>query len=76
LDAHPLKRFLEHGILATINTDDPGVQGVDIIHEYQIAAVQAGLTLDQMRTAQINGLDIAFLSDSEKQALRNKVSQG
>lgn len=76
LDAHPLKRFLEHGILATINTDDPGVQGVDIIHEYQIAAVQAGLTLDQMRTAQINGLDIAFLSDSEKQAIRNKVSQG
>ena len=75
LEAHPLKRFLEHGILATINTDDPGVQGVDIIHEYQIAAVQAGLTLNQMRTAQRNGLEIAFLSESEKQAIRNKVAK-
>lgn len=33
LAAHPLKTFLEHGIRASINTDDPGVQGVDIIHE-------------------------------------------
>ncbi|WP_414843191.1 hypothetical protein [Escherichia coli] len=31
LAAHPLKTFLEHGIRASINTDDPGVQGVDII---------------------------------------------
>lgn len=30
LAAHPLKTFLEHGIRASINTDDPGVQGVDI----------------------------------------------
>ncbi len=27
LAAHPLKTFLEHGIRASINTDDPGVQG-------------------------------------------------
>lgn len=26
LAAHPLKTFLEHGIRASINTDDPGVQ--------------------------------------------------
>ncbi|WP_428998934.1 hypothetical protein, partial [Pseudomonas aeruginosa] len=38
LAAHPLKTFLEHGIRASINTDDPGVQGVDIIHEYTVAA--------------------------------------
>ncbi|XPE62164.1 hypothetical protein ACNKHT_10440 [Shigella flexneri] len=28
-----MKTFLEHGIRASINTDDPGVQGVDIIHD-------------------------------------------
>lgn len=44
LAAHPLKMFLEHGIRASINTDDPGVQGVDIIHEYTVAAPAAGLS--------------------------------
>lgn len=71
---HPLKTFLEHNILATINTDDPGVQGVDIRHEYEVAATAAGLSAAQIRTAQENGLKIAFLTDAEKQALIAKVS--
>lgn len=69
---HPLKTFLEHGVLASLNTDDPAVQGVDIIHEYHVAAPAAGLSREQIRQAQINGLEIAFLSDSEKRALREK----
>ena len=67
---HPLKTFLEHGVIASLNTDDPAVQGVDIIHEYTIAAPAAGLTREQIRQAQINGLEMAFLSNEEKQALR------
>lgn len=73
LDKHPLITFLEKGVLATINTDDPAVQGIDIIHEYTVAAPQAGLSAAQIRTAQENGLKIAFLSDAEKQALIAKV---
>ena len=75
LAAHPLKVFLEHGVLATLNTDDPAVQGVDIIHEYNVAAPQAGLSREQIRQAQINGLEIAFLSAAEKQALRDSLSR-
>ncbi|EEP0717353.1 adenosine deaminase family protein [Salmonella enterica] len=71
---HPLKTFLEHGVLASLNTDDPAVQGVDIIHEYHVAAPAAGLSREQIRQAQINGLEIAFLSDGEKRALREKVA--
>ena len=74
LAVHPLKTFLEHGVLASLNTDDPAVQGVDIIHEYTIAAPAAGLTREQIRQAQINGLEMAFLSDEEKRALRQKVA--
>lgn len=74
LDKHPLVRFLDHGILATINTDDPAVQGIDIIHEYQVAAPLAGLSPEHIRTAQKNGLEIAFLTAAEKQALIQKVS--
>lgn len=72
---HPLKTFLEHGILATINSDDPAVEGIDIQHEYLNAAPQAGLSEAQIRQAQKNGLSIAFLSAQEKQQLQEKVSQ-
>ncbi|WP_434524773.1 adenosine deaminase [Photorhabdus asymbiotica] len=71
---HPLKRFLEKGILASINTDDPAVEGIDIRHEYDVAAPAAGLSAAQIRQAQINGLETAFISDAEKQALRAKVA--
>ncbi|CAM3872196.1 adenosine deaminase [Xenorhabdus thuongxuanensis] len=74
LQAHPLKKFLEHGILASINTDDPAVEGIEIRHEYNVAAPAAGLSPAQIRQAQINGLATAFLSEAEKQALKEKVA--
>ena len=76
LAQHPLKTFLEHGVLASLNTDDPAVQGIDIQHEYRVAAPAAGLTPAQIRQAQINGLEMAFLSAGEKQALIARVQRG
>ncbi len=73
LDSHPLATFLRHGVLASINTDDPAVQGIEIEHEYRVAAPAAGLTSDEIRQAQENGLTMAFLSDAEKEAIRAKV---
>ncbi|EPP23034.1 adenosine deaminase [Vibrio fluvialis] len=75
LALHPLKRFLEHGVLACLNTDDPAVEGIELPYEYEVAAPQAGLSQEQIRQAQLNGLELAFLSDSDKQALKAKVAQ-
>ena len=70
--SHPLRLFLERGLLATINTDDPGISGIDLRYEYQVAAPAVGLTTDQIHQAQYNALQIAFLSTEEKQALLEK----
>jgi adenosine deaminase len=67
--SHPLKTFLEHGILATINTDDPGISGIDLTYEYELAAPRAGLSREQIRQAQMNALEAAFLSEQEKENL-------
>ena len=75
LVSHPIKQFLEHGVLACLNTDDPAVEGIELPYEYEVAAPQAGLSQAQIRQAQINGLELAFLSDAEKQALRDMVAQ-
>ena len=75
LTKHPLKQFLDHGILASINTDDPAVEGIEIEYEYAVAAPQAALSQADMEKAQANALEIAYLSDADKQALKTKVAQ-
>ena len=68
-DPHPLRRMLEAGLLATINTDDPGISGITLKHEYEVAAPAAGLTDRQISQAQANALETAFLHPLDKQTL-------
>jgi len=69
LISHPMRQFMEHGLLATINTDDPGISAIDLRHEYNIAAPAAGLSASQIHQAQRNALQIAFLSSDEQAGL-------
>jgi adenosine deaminase len=69
---HPLKNFLEEGILATINSDDPGISAIDLRYEYEHAAPAAGLSPEQITQAQRNGLEVAFLNPDEKAILLEK----
>jgi adenosine deaminase len=69
--SHPIRHFLERGLLATLNSDDPGISGIDLRHEYLVAAPAAGLTPAQIRQAQHNALLIAFLTDGEREELYN-----
>jgi adenosine deaminase len=69
--AHPLKIFLERGIPASINTDDPGISGIDLAYEYNVAAPRAGLSPEQVRQAQLNALETCFLSAEEKESLKS-----
>ncbi|MEY2481496.1 MAG: adenosine deaminase [Verrucomicrobiota bacterium] len=72
LASHPLRAMLSHGLVASINSDDPGVSAIDLRHEFNIAAPAAGLSREQIRQAQANALETAFLSAGEKTALRAK----
>ena len=74
-DKHPLRLFLEQDILATINTDDPGISGIDLKYEYEQAAPLAGLSQELITKAQKNSLEIAFLEKEEKQQLLEKAQR-
>ncbi len=67
--SHPVTRFLEEGLLVSIHSDDPAISGIDLLHEYNVAAPQAGCSPKQIRQLQLNALESAFLSTREKQAL-------
>ncbi|SJL84807.1 adenosine deaminase [Vibrio palustris] len=75
LESHPITTFLNSGIMASLNTDDPAVEGIELEYEYTVAAAQAGLNQTQLRQLQMNGLAMSFLSDSEKKELTDKVLQ-
>ena len=72
LASHPLREMMSRGLVCSINTDDPGLSGIDLRHEYEVAAPSAGLTPEQIHQAQINSLETAFLSEDEKRTLREK----
>ncbi len=72
--SHPLRRFLEKGICATINTDDPGISAIDLDYELNVAAPLAGLSTEQINQARINSLEAAFLGDAEKDRIRLKYN--
>jgi len=69
---HPLRRFLAAGVPATINTDDPAISGIDLANEYEVAAPAAGLSPKWTRQAQLNALEVAFLTDDERRQLLQK----
>ncbi len=59
--AHPLKTFLAQGILASLNTDNPIISGIDWPHEVEVAAPAAGLTAGEIAQAMRNAREIAFV---------------
>lgn len=72
LASHPLRHMLSRGLTASINTDDPGISAIDLRHELEVAAPAAGLSHEQIRQAQRNAVETAFLSAEEKAALGGK----
>lgn len=73
--AHPMKQFLAHGLLATINTDDPVISGIDLRHEFQVAAPAAGLTPAEIAQAQRNALEISYLTKEERAELLLEIAK-
>ena len=72
LASHPLHAMLARGLRASINTDDPGVSAIDLPYEFNVAAPAAGLTPDQIRRCQLHALETAFLTEKQKEQLRQK----
>ncbi len=68
LKRHPLKRMLDLGIRATVNSDDPAYFGGYIGDNYTAAANALGLGADELTTLARNGFDASFMPIEEKKA--------
>jgi adenosine deaminase len=60
LEKHPFPAFLKDGATVTLNTDDPGVSGIDLAGEWQRAIDTYQLTPDQCMQILSNSMEAAF----------------
>ncbi len=59
--AHPVRAWKDAGLLTTLSTDDPGVFGIDLAHEYEALSRDAGFTAEEFLEMSWNGVWALFL---------------
>lgn len=64
---HPIRKFMEAGIDVSINTDDPGLFGIDLNHEYRALERQLGFTPAEFDRCNDLAAAHSFLPDGVKQ---------
>ena len=73
LKEYPALKFMNYGIDVCINTDDPAIEGVNIIHEFNALEAALGLTKEQEILMVQNAIKHAFTTDKVKTKLLRKI---
>jgi aminodeoxyfutalosine deaminase len=68
---HPLRNYFEHGIMLTLNSDDPAIFETSINREYQLAQETFEFSNDHMRELARNSFEASFLPAEKKLAFLN-----
>jgi len=63
---HPVKQYFDHGLMITLNTDDPAMFGTTLSHEYQLAQQVFGFTDEHLRELARNSFEASFLPAEKK----------
>ncbi len=73
LAEHPFRRYLEQGVVVTLNTDGRLMDGISLTDEYFAAQNALGLTKADLARVVLNACESAFLPEFEKVALVSRV---
>ncbi|WP_169570233.1 adenosine deaminase [Sneathiella limimaris] len=71
---HPLKKMLDLGLKATINSDDPAYFGGYMTENYLAVADALDLTKEEIATLARNGIEASFCDEDEKIVLMAKLN--
>jgi adenosine deaminase len=74
--AHPARRYLEQGLRVTLNTDDPGVSGIQMTHEHEVAMQELGFTWEDLGRAVLNGAESLFRPEAERKQVVQRCREG
>ncbi|MFD0029545.1 adenosine deaminase [Streptomyces sp. NPDC055059] len=73
IEEHPVKQFVDAGVVVTVNSDDPPMFGTDLNTEYAVAARL--LDLDERGVAALarNAVDASFLDEPGKARIAAEI---
>lgn len=74
LGAHPIRRYVERGLLVTVNTDDPAMFNTSLAHEYRELARVHGFTPAEIRAMIDNAVEASWLAAADKTELRRTLA--
>ena len=74
LELHPYRKMREAGLLATLNTDDPALTGLDLGQEYRLVMDAFGFTWDDMVQIALDGAEATWLDDPDKRVLSDRIA--
>jgi aminodeoxyfutalosine deaminase len=63
---HPVRNYFEHGIMVTLNTDDPAMFRTSLSREYQLVQDTFGFTDEHLRELARNSFEASFLPAEKK----------
>lgn len=67
ISAHPIKKLMESDVPVTINSDDPGIFGIDLVHEYELLETIYGFTETEFQRCNDIAAQASFLPLLKKQ---------
>jgi adenosine deaminase len=70
LGAHPIRRYVEQGLVVTVNTDDPAMFQTSLAHEYRELERVHGFTHAEIRALIDSAVEAAWLAPAGKARLR------
>ncbi len=75
LSQYPLRTFLEKGIVVTVNTDDPSIEGTTIKREYKLLIDQFELSKEEVRQLMVNSVKASFAPEALKSELLQRIER-
>jgi adenosine deaminase len=75
LSEHPLKRMLDAGLVATVNSDDPAYFGGYVLENYTETQNALQLSVHDIATLAKNGFEASFITDAEKRHYHDLIDK-
>ena len=71
----PLKKFMNHNLKVTINSDNMTVSNTNVVEEFKAMVETFNLSQEDVNSLLLNSIDAAFVNEERKDLLRKLLSE-
>jgi len=72
---HPIRKFLDRGLMVTVNSDDPAMFGNSLSQDFMALMTELSFTPAEVRTLILNGIWSSWLDPDQKRALETTFTR-